>query len=294
MDEDHRESTVVTPIPELDKKEKHAYIVFLSGPLVGKIHLLEEGTVTLGRATDIDIPVNDLGISRHHFTIEYKNGKATMRDLGSTNGTYVNGRKVSQVELKDGDKLQISSNTILKYAYQDKIENIFHTELYRMAVIDPLTGAYNKRYLEERLKEEFSYSLRNQLPLSFLMIDIDWFKAVNDTYGHPAGDFVLAQVAEIAKSVIRQEDVLARYGGEEFSILLKGTDAPGAQTLAERLRHLVDENRFEFEGKPIHTTVSIGVATLQGKNLADYEQMVKAADTLLYQSKNSGRNRVSA
>lgn len=294
MIEESRESTVVTPIPEIGKKEKHAYIVFLSGPLVGKIHLLDEGTITLGRAADIDIPINDPGISRQHIQIAYQAGKARIRDLGSTNGTYLNGRRIQEADLKDGDKIQISSNTILKYAFQDKIENIFHTELYRMAIVDPLTNAYNKRYFEERLKEEFSYCLRNQIPLSLLMIDIDYFKAVNDTYGHPAGDYVLARVAEIAASIIRKEDILARFGGEEFAVILKGTDSGGAWTLAERFRKLVDEAVFEFDGKKIHATISIGVATLQGKNLVDYEQMIQRADTLLYQSKKEGRNLVSA
>lgn len=294
MAEESRESTVVTPIPDIGKKEKHAYIVFLSGPLVGKIHLLDEGTITLGRAADIDIPINDPGISRQHIQIAYQAGKARIRDLGSTNGTYLNGRRIQEADLKDGDKIQISSNTILKYAFQDKIENIFHTELYRMAIVDPLTNAYNKRYFEERLKEEFSYCLRNQIPLSLLMIDIDYFKAVNDTYGHPAGDYVLARVAEIAASIIRKEDILARFGGEEFAVILKGTDSGGAWTLAERFRKLVDEAVFEFDGKKIHATISIGVATLQGKNLVDYEQMIQRADTLLYRSKKEGRNLVSA
>ena len=292
-DEIH-ESTVVTPIPGFDKKERHAYLVFLTGPLVGKIHLLDEGTVTLGRGADLDIPINDPGISRHHVRIAFQKGKARIQDLGSTNGTYLNGRRIAESDLKDGDKIQISSNTILKYAYQDKIENIFHTELYRMAVVDPLTGAYNKRYFEERFKEEFSYSLRNRAPLSLLMIDIDWFKSVNDCYGHPAGDYVLTRVSEITASIIRKEDLLCRYGGEEFAVILKGTDSEGAWTLAERLRKMVDEAVFEFDGKKIHATVSIGVATLHGRNLVDYEQMIKAADTLLYKSKNAGRNRVSA
>lgn len=290
-----RDQTVVTPIPGLDsKKEKHAYIVFLSGPLMGKIHLLEEKTITIGRGVDVDIPINDLGISRRHISLAFRKGKTTLKDLQSTNGTFVNGQRVNEIVLRDGDKVQVSSSTILKYAYQDKIENIFHEELYKMAVVDALTGAYNKHYFEERIREEFSYCVRNQVPLSLLMFDLDHFKGVNDTYGHPAGDYVLSHVATLAKSIIRNEDLIARYGGEEFMILLKTTDSEGALMLSERLRRLIDESDFEFEGKKIHVTVSIGVATLTGKNLAGWEQMVKTADTLLYKSKNAGRNRVSA
>ena len=294
MDESH-EQTVVTNIPTGgDEKEKHAYIIFLSGQLVGKIHLLEERTILLGRGNDADIPINDLGVSRHHISITYAKGKATLKDLGSTNGTYLNGRKVEEIRLSDGDKIQISSATIIKFAYQDKIENIFHKELYKMAVIDALTGAHNKRYFEDRLKEEFSYCARNKIPLSLLMFDLDHFKDVNDTHGHPAGDFILATVAGLARSIIRNEDILARYGGEEFMIVLKGTDAPGAVVLAERFRELVETSSFEFEGKTLRVTVSVGVATLAGQNIPDYEAMIKQADTLLYQSKNAGRNKVSA
>ncbi len=288
------DQTIITQIPDFKKdKEKQAYIVFLSGPMMGKIHLLEERAITLGRATDIDIPINDLGISRHHASIQYKNGKAIVRDLGSTNGTYLNGRSIKESELQDGDKIQISSSTIIKFAHQDNIENIFHHELYRMAVVDALTGAYNKRYFEERLREEFSYCLRNNVSLSLMMLDLDHFKNINDTYGHQAGDFILSRTAILAKSIVRNEDILARIGGEEFAIILKAANAEGTLVLAERLRRLIDETEFDFEGNKIHITVSIGLTALSGENFSSWETMFKLADTLLYKSKNSGRNKVS-
>jgi len=291
--DDRTEATFISDIPSLGK-DKDAYIIFLSGPLMGKLHLLKDGKVILGRGNDVDIPINDLGISRHHAAIEFQKGTAVLKDLGSTNGTFINGHRVEESQLKDGDKIQISSSTILKYSYQDRTENIFHNELYRMAVVDALTGAYNKRYFEERIKEEFSYCLRNRLPLSLVLYDIDHFKKANDTYGHPAGDYVLGRIATLTKSVIRNEDIFARYGGEEFAVVLKTTDSSGALMLAERLRRLIDESDFEFEGKKIHITVSIGIATLSDENFSDWEAMLKLADTLLYKSKNGGRNRVTS
>ncbi len=296
IEETSGEQTLVTPFASLEEtKEKHAYIIFLSGPLMGKLHLLEKKTICLGRSADVDIPINDVGISRHHVEIECKPGKVVLKDLGSTNGTYLNGQRVGDpVELRDGDRIQISSATILKYAYQDQIENIFHEELYRMGTIDALTGAYNKRYFEGRIKEEFSYCFRNKVPLSLITFDIDHFKEINDTYGHPAGDYVLSGITALAKTMIRNEDILARTGGEEFVIMLKATKAGGALILAERLRKLIDLNDFEFEGHQIHATVSLGVATLSGRNFSDWQAMFQLTDRLLYQSKNAGRNRVSA
>ncbi|MBI1908733.1 MAG: GGDEF domain-containing protein [Deltaproteobacteria bacterium] len=295
MAEEFKEQTVVTNIPETSGayKEKQAYIIFLSGPLVGKIHLLEEGNVTLGRGTDVSITIADLGISRHHITLHCKKGVVTVQDMGSTNGTYVNGHKVKEQVLQDGDKIQISSSTIIKFAHQDSIENIFHKELYKMAVVDALTGAYNKRFFEGRLKEEFSYCLRNKVSLSLLMFDIDFFKQINDTHGHRAGDFVLTHISTLTRSIIRQEDIYCRYGGEEFCVLLKGTEETGAAILAERLRRLIEECDFTFDDKIIRVTISIGVTTLKGQNFADSEAMMKLTDTLLYQSKNGGRNRVT-
>ncbi len=288
------DKTVIITIDREQIEDKNSHIIFLSGPLMGKMHRLEEGSVVLGRIGEVNIPINDLGISRRHCEIEYRRGSAILRDLGSTNGTFLNGQRVTESELRDGDKIQISSATIFKYAQQDQIENVFHEELYKMATIDALTGAYNKRTFEERMREEFSYCVRNHVPLSLILFDIDHFKKVNDTYGHPTGDYVLARICDLAKTIIRNEDILARYGGEEFALVLKATDAPGAMILAERLRQLVESSHFAFEGKDVKITLSAGVVTLTKENFENWEAMLKAADEHLYKSKNSGRNRVSS
>lgn len=293
-DDELREETVITSIPEVTEREQRAYIIFLSGPLLGKIHMIEEGKLVLGRDQGTNFVINDPAISRHHSIITRAGSKITIEDNDSTNGTYVNGTKIKKcIELKDGDKIQLSSETILKFAYQDNVENIFHKEQYKMATVDPLTGAFNKRYFDDRLREEFSYCLRNQIPCTLVMMDVDHFKLINDTYGHPAGDFVLTHIIELTRAVIRNEDILARIGGEEFTIILKGTTLEGALILAERLRKNIEENNFDFEGKTIHVTISMGLATLPNKDFKTHEAMLKMADDLLYRSKNSGRNRVS-
>ena len=297
MEEDSKERTIITDIPGVDevvKKSKHAYIIFLSGPLIGKVHLIKDGSVIVGRAPDVDIPINDLGISRHHISLISEKNSVLVRDLGSTNGTFVNGKRITERELNDGDKIQISSSTIIKFAYQDQVEDIFHNELYKMATIDPLTGAYNKRFFTNRLKEEFSYALRKNIPLTLIMMDLDMFKKVNDNFGHPAGDFALGHLATLTRTVIRNEDIFARFGGEEFAIILKSTELKGAGILCERLRRLIEESEFKFEEQILPITISIGFATLHDKNFKDFETLLQEADNMLYQSINNGRNRVTS
>lgn len=297
MTKDSADRTVVTAIHKIDPSSdtKRAYILFLTGPLVGKIHLLEEGTTSLGRSNDVDIVINDNRISRHHVTLHTHGDKVAIEDLGSTNGTYVNGHKINGVtSLNDGDKIQLSSNSIFKFALQDKTENIFHKELYKMAVLDPTTALYNKRYFMERFAEEFSLSRRSKTPLSLLIMDIDFFKKVNDTYGHLAGDLVLQQIGQLLKQMTRHEDVVARYGGEEFIVMLRGSEEEPSYQTAERIRREVEKFVFEFEGKHIPVTISIGLCTMDvNADGITTEFMVKTADERLYHSKQNGRNRVT-
>lgn len=294
-DESSHDSTVITSIEKLDTdQERKAYILFLSGPLQGKLYCLDLEQTIVGRAEDVDIPINDARISRHHFRISIEGGKAFIEDLGSTNGTFVNGKRVKHHELQNGDKIQISSSTVIKFAFGDKGERMFHDEFYQMANFDAVTGIYNKRFFNERFKEEFSHAKRNKTPLSLIMIDIDFFKKTNDTHGHLAGDFVLHQVAQAIKGIIRGEDILARYGGEEFVVVLRGIELTGAVLLAERIRKNLEDTPATFEEKKIPVTISAGVATLSGDNFKTPTDLIAAADEQLYRSKQGGRNKVSS
>lgn len=292
---DVADTTVVTKVGKVEGLgEKNAYILFLSGPLVGKLHPLQEGETILGRAPDIDVPINDNRVSRKHVSITVNAEGSTLRDLGSTNGTFVNGQRVEKHLLQDGDKIQLSSSSIFKFAYQDNLENVFHKELYRMAVLDPLTGIYNKRYFTNRLNEEFSHSLRIQHPLSLLMMDLDRFKEINDTHGHLAGDCALTHVANTIKKIVRVSDIFARYGGEEFAAILRNTDTQGAWQMAERIREMIEKNPCQFESHVISLTISLGVVTLRPASpFATPKEFLEAADQLLYLSKKEGRNRTT-
>ncbi len=168
--------------------------------------------------------------------------------------------------------------------YQQKLLNLSRTDL--------LTGLYNRRYLEERLREEWDRHKRHGRPFSVVIFDIDHFKSINDTFGHLHGDRVIKMVATVASENIRDIDIIGRYGGEEFCILLPDTYLSAAVIVAERLRRAIEQNSIDIKGHMINITVSAGVAEMT-ENMEDSEELIKLADSALYRAKNTGRNRVA-
>ena len=161
----------------------------------------------------------------------------------------------------------------------------------RLSIADGLTGLYNRRFLSERLKDEYSKALRYQTPLSFLILDVDFFKRVNDTYGHQVGDNALVAVARVLQQSVRDSDLVARYGGEEFSILLPHTGLDNALAVAEKIRLAVSEAGVEGMGEQ-RLTISIGASGLPDDKVHSVDELVRRADEALYRAKESGRNRV--
>ncbi|GAB6061322.1 diguanylate cyclase [Deferrisoma palaeochoriense] len=167
-------------------------------------------------------------------------------------------------------------------------------ELRLLSVTDGLTKAYNHRHFQERLRAEYARATRHGEPLACVMIDLDRFKRINDTYGHPVGDRVLVHLVEVLKEGVRGEDLVARYGGEEFVLLLPKTDAAHARALAERLRARIEAEPVPIgDGATLPVTVSMGVADLvPGSRDRSPDELLKAADEALYRAKTNGRNRV--
>jgi two-component system, cell cycle response regulator len=175
---------------------------------------------------------------------------------------------------------------------QDQLQQR-NAELDRISRTDGLTGLFNRRHLDEELARRNTDSLRHGEPICVLLLDIDHFKQINDTHGHPAGDFVLTELSAMLGSLVRTEDMLARFGGEEFTLLCRGTDLPGAMIVAERLRTTVESRTFTFGGKNIPVTISLGVAAIPDATIKDDAAFLAAADKAMYEAKVSGRNRVS-
>lgn len=204
------------------------------------------------------------------------------------------GRPGLQVERRIGGELGefISSFNSMSTSLKESLDEITakSEEMRVMSITDPLTGRYNRRYVEDYLRRELELAIRTGEPLSILMIDLDHFKEYNDTYGHIAGDIALKQLGDILVESVRKTDVVGRFGGEEWIICLSHTNREGGEKIAEKLRRAVEKNTFLLKGHETRITVSIGLATApeDGKS---YAAIVEAADTAMYLAKAYGRNR---
>ncbi|WP_309897495.1 GGDEF domain-containing protein [Archangium sp.] len=287
--------TVVTVISKISERPLNldAALVVIYGLELGRKHDLGREETLIGRSSKADIQVDQEAISRNHACITNTTRGVFIKDLESTNGTFVNDQPVKgEKALSNGDLVKIG-RTIFKFIAGGNIEAAYHDEIYRLTTMDGLTQIYNRRYFEEALEREVSRSRRYERSLALVMFDVDHFKLVNDRYGHLAGDYVLKQLASVVKTKIRREDVFARYGGEEFGLLLPEIDVAGAVKLSDKARKLVEKQRFEFDKNVIPVTISLGVAVLEGPH-RDASDLKRAADGKLYEAKAAGRNRVCA
>jgi two-component system cell cycle response regulator len=290
VSESGRNKTVVTVISRISDRPigKEACLVVIYGLDLGKKFNLDRPSLIIGRSSKADIQIDQEAVSRNHCKLINTGKTIMLRDLGSTNGTYINDELVDEYVLRDGDFIKVG-RCIFKFLTGSNIENAYHEEIYRLTTVDGLTQIYNKRYFVETLEREIGRAQRYRRDLSLILFDIDHFKKVNDSFGHLAGDYVLKQLAAVIKSRIRREDILARYGGEEFAIILPEIDSYNACQFAEKIRLLTEKAVFKFEDTEIPVTISVGVASLLA-DVADPSEFVKLADTKLYEAKDKGRN----
>lgn len=190
---------------------------------------------------------------------------------------------------EDALDMLASCAPILSMAFNNAIT---HQQMQRLAALDSLTGIYNRRFGYNRIQEEFSRSIRSGAALSLIMLDIDHFKVINDTYGHIVGDKIIVSITKTINGAIREGDVLIRYGGEEFLCVLPGANQHDSQLIAERIRIMVGDSILRWNDQEIGVTVSLGTATYPNKDINDIQQFINTADDAMYSAKNMGRNRV--
>lgn len=265
-------------------------LVIIRGARLGSRIVLSEGPVVIGRSIDVDFQISDSSISREHCRLFEEDGQYWVEDLDSTNGTWLNEERVTRSALRDGDHLRISQ-TVLKFVDEHNIEAGYHSELYQSTIRDALTGLYNRRHAMAVLRTEIARASRDSGALAVVILDIDFFKEINDEFGHLAGDGVLKQITGIAARRVREADTFARIGGEEFALILPDTDREEARRIAEAIRESVASVAVEVGGEERRVTISGGVATW-APEIENMSELLRLADQRLYEAKSSGRNRI--
>jgi two-component system, cell cycle response regulator len=275
-------------------------LLLYSGADAGQRFDLEPGSHVIGRVAEAQVRVEGSGISRQHARLEVEGSRVTLQDLGSANGTLVNEESIDgPTVLQDGDLVRVG-NVVLRFHSRNNLDLLLHDKIYEQATVDAGTGAFNRKFLLDTLRQSFPKARAAGRPLSVICYDLDHFKKVNDTYGHAAGDTVLRITTTIARAELRGSDRLARVGGEEFTILLENTPATGALELAERLRKSIAGFPIELpnpdlgrSSRPVehYQTISLGVAELSA-DMINEQALLEAGDRALYAAKRKGRNQV--
>ena len=271
-----------------------AMLLRMDGVGAGQVLSIAQTPFTMGRHATNQLPIDDDSISRFHARFVCEDGKYFVEDLGSRNGTFLQGKRVTRAEIKDDDWVQLGARVAFRFTLTDSRQEGLLRKLYESSTRDALTGAYNRRHFEDRLRAEIAFAVRHATDCALILLDLDHFKRVNDTYGHPAGDEVLRHLGAIAHRALRTEDVFARFGGEEFAVILRGASTRGAGRLAERLREALSLQHAVHEGREIPVTLSAGCAALSCCATPAADEVVAIADRRLYAAKQAGRNRVVA
>lgn len=285
------------------QKERRPALVSLRGELMAVPIPLERDAVIIGRALEADVRLNDFRASRLHarITTEHPaNAETTYRleDLGSTNGTLVNGDPVTEALLHDGDKIEIGEH-LFRFDMLDEIDREFQHQIHRLLAHDELTGLLSSKSFFSELRREAARAEAESRPFCVLMMDLDHFKDVNDTYGHLVGSKTLEDTGRLIKAALRAGDVAARFGGEEFAAFLLDANYAQGLVAAERVRQAIAE--YEFAATRIDSpepathriTISVGVSAYPD-DATDPIHLVELADSALYRAKRTGRNRICA
>lgn len=271
-------------------------LVLLVGPsqFIGKQWVIEDTDRILGRSHLSHIFIDDKSISKSHAKLTLSAGEVHIVDLHSTNKTIVNGNILQPDApqlLKNNDQIVVG-NIIFKFLEKGNIETVSVADTFDRGNRDALTGIANRGAFNQRAEESFRKSELLGVEYSIITFDIDNFKKVNDTHGHPAGDYVLIELSKVIRlKLIRENDFFARTGGEEFCFILLGANQKQTVEIAERVRQVIEAHHFEFQRVQLPITISVGVATKQPGD-RKWEDIFSKADKALYESKTQGKNQV--
>ncbi len=292
----HSPVPLAGPIREPRPSSSLLYLIVIRGGIPGTMLRLAQEASSLGRSAENTFPIHDNTVSRHHAVVWVDaDGSAWITDVGSSNGTIVDGKRLTPhtpIKVNDGSRIQLGSTTLLKFLKLDPCEEGFQREMFERSVRDNLTGLFNRAYFLSQIGPLSELIAGRSLGLAIILVDLDHFKRINDTYGHDVGDKALREVARILRESTRSDDLVARYGGEEFVLALPCASLEHARERAERIRRDLAGLSLEADGQRIGITASLGLAFDQGSPTNDIGGLITLADEALYEAKRNGRNRV--
>ena len=268
-----------------------AYLTVTQGESQGRRLKLGDVPVTMGRSADCDFRLLNRAISRLHCRVWRDNSGFWVRDLNSTNKTYLNDRPVVEARLKDGDFITVGG-TVVQFTQEKDVDHAAQSEFFDLVTHDQLTGLSQRRVFEQSLEQEIARSTRRNREFVLAIVDVDELSKINREWGKGAGDDVLKQVAKALKAGLREEDLLCRFGGEEFAAMLPETGIEEAEKLLNSVRSAIANVEFFIQGQSRSASVSIG-AILWKPEYKTVASVVERAEEKLKSAKDSGRNRIA-
>jgi diguanylate cyclase (GGDEF)-like protein len=261
-DQDSTAPIKLEHLPLPDPSRRFPVLLAIAGRERGRMYHLDKPRLVIGRGEHADIVIDDVGISRSHAAIEVERERLRVLDLGSRNGVLVNGLGVDEHELEDGDRIQVGTNTIFKFAWADELEERYQAELHHSATTDPLTGVKHRAAFLEQLRTECSFARRHKVALGLLVFQLDDFADLNRAHGALAGDAVLAETGKRVLDMLRAEDFIGRLNGERFGVLLRGLEQANAEIVAERVRDVISKQPITWRSTTMSVTATAAVTGL--------------------------------
>jgi diguanylate cyclase (GGDEF)-like protein len=272
----------------LRTKQRPALIV-MSGQTVGmRVSVL--GNVQVGRDPDLELVLPDPGVSFRHAFIEDRGDAFVLVDLGSTNGSFVNGERAHEAKIAHGDKLRFGQ-TLVRFEVQDATDEAFAETVAQLLHIDDLTGLYQRRRFDTELELLLVRARSERRSLCLLAMDLDGVKAINDKHGHLFGAYTISECGKLIGSSLKAPAIACRFGGDEYVAALPDHDLHAAAAFAEAIRQAIAQYPFACEGIALRPGISIGVAAFPAHG-RDAQALFRAADAALYAAKRGGKNRV--